>query len=85
MTLISEWNAHFARQDERTQEADQYEVEISEGPGKRFREQAKAEVKLRKTAFENSKKAFRVGRKAEARRVSKLPLLCFLHSDHSFS
>lgn len=42
---------------------------LEEGPGKRLRRMALAEAKLRKQAFERSKKAFRAGRKAEAKQV----------------
>ena len=42
---------------------------VEEFPGRRNRELALQEAKARKEAFENSKKAFKMGRKADAKAV----------------
>ncbi|KAI5120272.1 hypothetical protein M0805_004608 [Coniferiporia weirii] len=43
----------------------------NEHPGERYREMARGEAKLRKIAFENSQRSFRLGKKAEAKRLSE--------------
>ncbi|THG99662.1 hypothetical protein EW145_g7221 [Phellinidium pouzarii] len=55
------------------------DTSVPEGPGKRYREMARAEARLRKSAFENSKRAYQMGKKADAKRAS--PCLILLLSD----
>ncbi|KAI5120269.1 hypothetical protein M0805_004605 [Coniferiporia weirii] len=71
---LSEYNDLFLQDFPHVKHEGQHTLEPVEtgGPGRRYREMARTEAKLRKIAFRGSQLTFRLGRKAEAKRLSEI-------------